>query len=98
VTLPPGGLAGESVDRLSEELALWQRLLATGGASNAWAVAARRSATGRPILASDPHLAPMLPNLWYLASLHCPQFHVVGRPSSACRQWGPDTTASGRGA
>jgi penicillin amidase len=36
-------------------------------ASNAWAVSAARSATGRPMLASDPHLGFQAPILWYLA-------------------------------
>jgi penicillin amidase len=78
VTFPPNAVAGGGLDRLAEELALWQRLVASGGASNVWAVSSSRSSTGRPILASDPHMAPMIPNLWYLASLHCPQFHAVG--------------------
>jgi penicillin amidase len=29
------------------------------------------SATGRPILANDPHLAPSMPGLWYQVGLHC---------------------------
>ncbi|MBC4017533.1 penicillin acylase family protein [Siccirubricoccus deserti] len=38
-------------------------------ASNAWAVAARRSASGAPLLASDPHLGFQAPILWYLARI-----------------------------
>ena len=34
------------------------------GASNAWAVAGERTATGKPILANDPHLGLMAPGLW----------------------------------
>ena len=36
-------------------------------ASNAWAVAGWRSASGAPLLASDPHLGYGAPVLWYLA-------------------------------
>lgn len=36
-------------------------------ASNAWAVAGSRSASGSPLLASDPHLGYGAPVLWYLA-------------------------------
>ncbi|UPY35230.1 penicillin acylase family protein [Sediminicoccus sp. KRV36] len=36
-------------------------------ASNAWAVAGSRSASGAPLLASDPHLGYGAPVLWYLA-------------------------------
>ena len=38
-------------------------------ASNAWAVSAARSATGQPLLASDPHLGFQAPILWYLARI-----------------------------
>ena len=48
-------------------------LLGTGGGlgSNSWAVSGRRSATGGPILANDPHLAPSMPAVWYQMGLHC---------------------------
>jgi len=42
-------------------------------ASNAWAVAASRSASGAPILASDPHLGFQAPILWYLARIDLPE-------------------------
>jgi penicillin amidase len=43
------------------------RLPAAGGrgASNAWAVSGARSLTGRPLVASDPHLALQIPSTWY---------------------------------
>ncbi len=40
-----------------------------GSASNAWAVAGARSASGGPLLASDPHLGFQAPILWYLARI-----------------------------
>ncbi len=39
------------------------------GASNAWAVAPERSATGGALLAGDPHLGLSVPGTWYLARL-----------------------------
>ncbi|MEM6488489.1 MAG: penicillin acylase family protein [Pseudomonadota bacterium] len=39
------------------------------GASNAWAVDGSRSALGRPLLASDPHLWLSAPSVWYLADV-----------------------------
>jgi penicillin amidase len=40
-------------------------------ASNSWAIAPERSASGRAIHAADPHLAVnRAPGLWYLAALH----------------------------
>ncbi len=41
------------------------------GASNAWAVSGSRTASGKPLLASDPHLALPMPSLWY-------EIHLVG--------------------
>lgn len=38
-------------------------------ASNAWTVGAGRSASGAPLLASDPHLGFQAPILWYLARI-----------------------------
>lgn len=41
-------------------------------ASNAWVVSGDRTASGRPILANDPHLQLQAPSLWYLIGLHAP--------------------------
>lgn len=46
--------------------------------SNNWAVAPARSATGRAIMASDPHRTHMLPSLRYLVHLTAPEFDVIG--------------------
>jgi penicillin G amidase len=50
----------------------------TAAASNAWAVSGSRTASGKPILANDPHLALRAPSIWYLAGLHGPTYEVVG--------------------
>jgi penicillin G amidase len=64
--------AVEGVRRASRGL---PRLLGTGAGlgSNAWAVSGRRTNTGQPLLASDPHLAPSMPSVWYQMGLHCTQ-------------------------
>ncbi len=48
-------------------------LLGTGEGigSNSWVVDGSHSATGEPILANDPHLAPSMPGIWYQVGLHC---------------------------
>ncbi|SNB76693.1 penicillin amidase [Arboricoccus pini] len=46
--------------------------------SNNWAVAPSRTTTGRPILASDPHRAHLLPSLRYIAHLTCPDLDLIG--------------------
>ncbi|MDQ3165746.1 MAG: penicillin acylase family protein [Actinomycetota bacterium] len=62
-----------SLDGIAEVLADLPTLLGTreGIGSNSWAVSGRRSATGEPILANDPHLAPSMPGIWYQMGLHC---------------------------
>ncbi len=48
-------------------------------ASNAWAIAPSRSASGHAMLADDPHTQGRdLPGLWYIAGLHAPDLDVVG--------------------
>ena len=46
--------------------------------SNAWMVGGGRSASGKPVVASDPHLELSLPAIWYLASLHADSYKAVG--------------------
>lgn len=49
-----------------------------GGASNAWAAAASRSASGGTLLANDPHLGLSAPSIWYLARLELRSGGVIG--------------------
>jgi penicillin amidase len=46
--------------------------------SNNWAVAGTRSASGKPLLANDPHLGLTAPPVWYLAHLSAPGLNVIG--------------------
>lgn len=46
--------------------------------SNNWAISGERTATGRPILASDPHRAVTLPSLRYIAHLSAPGISIIG--------------------
>jgi penicillin amidase len=48
------------------------------GASNAWAAAASRSASGGTLLANDPHLGFSAPAIWYLARLELRSGGVIG--------------------
>ncbi len=46
--------------------------------SNNWVVAGERTASGKPLLANDPHLGFATPALWYLAHLNAPGLDVIG--------------------
>jgi penicillin G amidase len=75
---------GLDLDALGEDvldmyrLALSPAVPATGGGSNNWVIAGSRTATGRPILANDPHRALTLPSLRYIAHLSAPGLDVIG--------------------
>lgn len=47
-------------------------------ASNNWVVSGRRSSTGKPLLANDPHLGFSIPSAWYLARLITPSDTLTG--------------------
>ena len=46
--------------------------------SNSWVVGGARSASGKPVLANDPHLGLTAPPVWYLAHLHAPGLNAIG--------------------
>ncbi len=42
-----------------------------GIGSNSWVVSGEHTASGKPLLANDPHLAVSQPGIWLQAGLHC---------------------------
>ena len=46
--------------------------------SNSWVVAGSRTASGRPLLANDPHLGLRTPSVWYLARIEAAGRSVSG--------------------
>jgi penicillin amidase len=46
--------------------------------SNAWAISGAHTASGKPILAADPHLEYSLPSTWYLVHLRAGDLDVTG--------------------
>jgi penicillin amidase len=82
LTIPPGvrysaGMGADAL-RLAATAAPFAGSSAAGQGSNAWAVAGERSASGRPLLASDPHLILQVPSLWYENHLSGGDIHVTG--------------------
>jgi penicillin amidase len=61
------------VDELGEVV---EDISATG--SNNWAIHGSRTASGRPIVANDPHRAHAVPSLRYLVHLQSPDFDGIG--------------------
>lgn len=62
-------------DRLSQ---LPTNAYHTIGDSNAWVVSGKLTASGKPILASDPHLNLTMPSIWYQVELNSPSYHLSG--------------------
>ncbi len=69
----PSFAGGEPMASLSGALGGLSR-----SGSNALAISGGRSATGGAILASDPHVAIMIPNSWIIVGCHSPSYHLVG--------------------
>ncbi|MFN2452871.1 MAG: penicillin acylase family protein [Pyrinomonadaceae bacterium] len=68
-------LARDVARRSLERLGLFAEDLA---ASNNWVVNGKHTASGKPLLANDPHLAASAPSIWYLTELSAPNLHVAG--------------------
>jgi penicillin amidase len=58
---------------LASLLTAWSR-----PGSNSLAVAPRLSTTGGALIANDPHLGLMVPNIWTIVGVKSPSYHVVG--------------------
>ena len=46
--------------------------------SNAWAISGSHTASGKPLLANDPHLEFSIPSTWWMVHLTAPGFNVEG--------------------
>ncbi|MGH2671589.1 MAG: penicillin acylase family protein, partial [Actinomycetota bacterium] len=64
-----GGLAGRLLDAIPRT---------SGAGSNNWVVAGSRTASGRPLLANDPHLLVQQPGAWFELHLRAPGYEVRG--------------------
>jgi len=49
-----------------------------GIGSNNWALSGKLTASGKPLLANDPHLGLSAPAIWYFAHLNAPGMNVIG--------------------
>jgi penicillin amidase len=96
VSIDPGVAAGPLPDAVGGDLGLFLRMVGgIGGGSNNWAISGDRTASGRPILANDPHLAPLLPAHWYLAHLDTPEWQMVGASLPGTPAFGAGHNGSG---
>jgi penicillin amidase len=80
--VPPGvEYRGPMADGLAELTAAedaLRRLADWEQGSNSWALAGSRTASGKPLVAGDPHRALDVPNVYYQNHLACPEFDAIG--------------------
>jgi penicillin G amidase len=62
----------ERVGLYAEELA----------ASNNWVISGKRTVSGKPLLANDPHLRPTAPSIWHMVHLSAPGTRIAGVSSA----------------
>jgi penicillin amidase len=80
--VPPGleygGPAWDALRELTVAEAAIGALPDWDGGSNNWAVAGSRTASGRPLVAGDPHRPLDVPNVYYPNHVACPAFDAIG--------------------
>lgn len=82
-TAPAGSASLDQIARVLEFIAPGALAIPPGsefaeGGSNAWVLAGTRTASGRPILANDPHISAQAPATWYLVHLTGGDLDVIG--------------------
>ncbi len=83
ITSPTRDRAQEALPALTQLAAISERAASLAGlpqfeGSNAWVVAGSRTASGKPLLAGDPHIAYSAPSVWWEAHLKTPDFELYG--------------------
>jgi penicillin amidase len=79
--VPPGTAAKGAGPSLEEDYGAAADLLgalAAPGTSNSWAVNGKKSATGKPMLANDPHLPLQMPSLFWQLHVDSPELKAAG--------------------
>jgi penicillin amidase len=80
--VPPGaeyrGPAPDFLEALAGSDVTLASLPSWTGGSNSWALAGSRTASGRPLVAGDPHRALDTPNCYYQNHVACPDFDAIG--------------------
>src|SRR5256712_40011 len=80
VIVPPGTEAKGARPELLEDYREAAELVGVAGRgmSNNWAVDGTKSVTGKPLLASDPHLSLSLPSIWWEMHIDSPEMKAAG--------------------
>ncbi len=71
-------LGAPDVAAASAAINRWLSPVKAGIGSNNWVVGGEKTASGKPLLANDPHLGIRLPSVWWEVGLHGGGYNVVG--------------------
>ena len=79
-TEAPSGIPGTAASGRRRALDLLRAAppLPNGQGSNNWVVSGVRTATGKPLLANDPHLLVQVPSIWFECHLTAPGYDASG--------------------
>ena len=88
VIAPPGAESDadivDGIEQLETGLDAIEWLRDDDGGSNSWAVHGSRTASGKPLVAGDPHRGLDTPNVYYQNHVSCPDFDVIGLSFPGC--------------
>ena len=86
--LPPGvdydGTALEPPEGLGNSLGTADWLDDPGSGSNNWVLSGKRTASGKPLMAGDPHRPLDTPNVYYQNHIRSPEFDAIGLSFPGC--------------
>ena len=77
---PPDLLADAAtlLDASAADMAALAAAMDSDGASNSWALSGERTASGKPLLAGDPHRGIEFPNVYHQCHITCDDFDAIG--------------------
>ncbi len=70
--------AARVLDASAADMAALTAAMDSDGASNSWALSGERTASGKPLLAGDPHRGIEFPNVYHQCHLRCDEFDAIG--------------------
>ncbi len=70
--------AASVLDACAADMAALAAAMDSDGASNSWALSGQRTASGKPLLAGDPHRGIEFPNVYHQCHLRCDEFDAIG--------------------
>lgn len=72
------GDAATLLDACADDMAALAAAMDSDGASNSWVLSGERTASGKPLLAGDPHRGIEFPNVYHQCHLRCDEFDAIG--------------------